>query len=217
MFSLAATMGGPSAALTASTLTETCLEAPMTAKRICSIDGCGKPHYGRGWCSAHYQRWRLHGGPAEGNASRGATQEFIRKAADYTGTDCLLWPYGRSNGYGNMVHNGQRIRAHRLVLQLATGEPGDGLDAAHTPGIGCQRLCVNPGHLRWATNAENHADMLIDDTTTRGERSSSARLTESDVLAIREDPRLHREIAADYGVVRSNISTIKARRSWSWL
>lgn len=31
------------------------------AKGTCSIEGCGKPHYGRGWCSMHYWRWRRHG------------------------------------------------------------------------------------------------------------------------------------------------------------
>lgn len=29
----------------------------------CSIDGCGKPVTGRGWCSMHWQRWRTHGDP----------------------------------------------------------------------------------------------------------------------------------------------------------
>lgn len=30
-------------------------------KRTCSINGCEKKHYGRGYCSKHYQRWRTHG------------------------------------------------------------------------------------------------------------------------------------------------------------
>lgn len=32
-------------------------------KRICSIDDCGKPCFGHGWCQAHYTRWRKHGDP----------------------------------------------------------------------------------------------------------------------------------------------------------
>lgn len=28
---------------------------------VCSIPGCGKRHYGRGWCGAHYRRWQTHG------------------------------------------------------------------------------------------------------------------------------------------------------------
>lgn len=30
---------------------------------ICSIDGCGKPVVGRGWCSTHHKRWYLYGDP----------------------------------------------------------------------------------------------------------------------------------------------------------
>jgi hypothetical protein len=29
----------------------------------CSIEGCGKPVVGRGWCSMHYARWRTYGDP----------------------------------------------------------------------------------------------------------------------------------------------------------
>lgn len=32
----------------------------MTA-RLCSIEECGKPHFGHGWCQAHYTRWRRRG------------------------------------------------------------------------------------------------------------------------------------------------------------
>jgi hypothetical protein len=31
---------------------------------VCSIGGCGKPSFCRGWCSAHYSRWQRHGDTA---------------------------------------------------------------------------------------------------------------------------------------------------------
>ena len=47
-------------------------------KRTCTIDGCeGKP-VGRGWCSAHWQRWRNHGDPLGGAAG-----PRVRKAVDH--------------------------------------------------------------------------------------------------------------------------------------
>lgn len=33
------------------------------AKATCSIDDCPKPRLSRGWCSAHYQRWKKYGDP----------------------------------------------------------------------------------------------------------------------------------------------------------
>lgn len=31
--------------------------------KICSIPECGKPNKARGWCSAHWWRWKTHGDP----------------------------------------------------------------------------------------------------------------------------------------------------------
>ena len=33
------------------------------AARLCSVDGCGVPRMGKGFCDLHYQRWRTHGDP----------------------------------------------------------------------------------------------------------------------------------------------------------
>jgi hypothetical protein len=31
--------------------------------RVCDVDGCRKPGVARGWCHAHYSRWRRYGSP----------------------------------------------------------------------------------------------------------------------------------------------------------
>lgn len=31
--------------------------------KLCSIEGCGKPAKGRGWCGAHWWRWKNYGDP----------------------------------------------------------------------------------------------------------------------------------------------------------
>lgn len=38
--------------------------------RTCSIDGCTKPVIARGWCTAHWTRWKRHGDPLAGGVSR---------------------------------------------------------------------------------------------------------------------------------------------------
>lgn len=31
--------------------------------KLCSVAGCARPSYSRGWCSRHYQCWRRHSDP----------------------------------------------------------------------------------------------------------------------------------------------------------
>lgn len=31
--------------------------------RTCSVEDCGEPHRGRGYCNLHYKRWKAHGDP----------------------------------------------------------------------------------------------------------------------------------------------------------
>lgn len=105
--------------------------------------------------------------------------------------------------------------AHRVVLQWATQKKGKGLEASHGP---CREpSCVNPAHLSWKTHKENMADRVRDGTTNRGERCHSHKLIEAQVLAIRADTRLQREIAADYRVSTTTVGGIKTRHKWGWL
>lgn len=187
----------------------------------CSIEGCEKPKLARGWCKTHYNRWREHGEPTPAGlrtqAPKGAPDVWIAQALESQTDECMPWPFCTQFGYGVLRNEGRTLNAHRMVLMLATGEDGAGLDAAHAPGICHNRLCCNPRHLRWATRAENVADTLIDDTHHRGERNHTAKLSESDVLAIRVDDRPDKAIAADYGVNPTTVGHVKARRTWAWL
>jgi hypothetical protein len=58
-------------------------------------------------------------------------------------------------------------RAHRVMCEIAHGpKPAPGFVAAHTCGKG-REGCVNPRHLRWASQKENMADKLLHGTSNR--------------------------------------------------
>src|SRR5690349_16534473 len=78
---------------------------------------------------------------------------------DFADADCLKWPFADDGkGYGVIKVDGRQQYAHRIMCTLVNGEPPTELhETAHSCGNG-HLGCVHPGHVRWATRAENHAD-----------------------------------------------------------
>ena len=165
----------------------------------------------------HYARFQRHGDPLGGRTPQGEPLKFLEDAVKNASPDaCIIWPFGIfSSGYGAVMRGKKTMKAHRLALIMHSGTNHPHLEAAH--GECHTPLCVNPLHLRWATRKENNADRHRDGTHNMGERHALAKLTEPEVLAILQDPRTQKEIAADYGVSRQQISRIKTRRHWSHL
>lgn len=117
---------------------------------------------------------------------------------------------------------------HVVVCETFHGpRPSEDHEVAHFDG---DRLNNRADNLRWATRVENMADQarhgtrprgdthhskLKPECLARGERNGGGgKLTEKDVRAIRADTRIHREIAADYGVVKSMVAMIKRKEAW---
>ena len=114
----------------------------------------------------------------------------------------LLW---KENKY-------RLFKVHRLVLLAFRGHPPHKHEGCHNDGnVENNRL----DNLRWDTASANQRDRAKHGTSNRGERCAAAKLTESDVRAIRKDGRLQRLIAADYGVRDNTVSRIKAGKSWA--
>lgn len=146
---------------------------------------------------------------------KGAARRFAEDAANFDGDHCLIWPYAKcSRGYGRIRINGRTERVHRYVLRLATGEAPPGLVAAHEPETCHNPSCVNPQHLRWATQAENLADREADGTFDYENRATT-KLRSDQVLAILNDSRTQAQIADQYNVSPSVISNIKNGVTWS--
>lgn len=192
-------------------------------QKACKIEGCDRPVNAKGMCSSHYNRMRRYGNPHAGSTDKGALRRFIRDVAiPYAGDDCLIWPFA-SGASGQSLMRRSRDDKHqsaaRIVCEEAHGAPPDpSHHAAHSCGNG-HMGCVTPRHLRWATPAENSADMIIHGTSPKGEQNGNARLSESDVVAIRSlvDHKSQRAIAKQFGVSQYSIWSIVNGRHWSWL
>jgi hypothetical protein len=103
------------------------------------------------------------------------------------------------------------LRTHRVAWEEANGPIPDGKCVLHS----CDNPpCCNPEHLFLGSDIDNVVDRDAKGRTARAEKNGSAKLTRERVEAIRADGRLHREIAADYGVDRSTVSQIKRGKIW---
>lgn len=125
---------------------------------------------------------------------------------------CWLWQERLdSRGYGMFPRH---LRAHRVSYTAFKGPIPAGLHVLHS----CDNpRCVNPDHLSVGTPADNMRDKMLRGRARGahpGEAHAMAKLTEAQVLEIRADGRIHRLIAADYGVGRRTIGDIKRRRCW---
>lgn len=136
--------------------------------------------------------------------------ERIKKGAP---DEC--WPWQGAtfpSGYGVFTVKRNAVRAHRIAYYLFKGEIPAGMAVCHH----CDnKPCCNPRHLFGGTQLENVADRNRKGRTACGENAGRAKLTPSQVIAIRDDPREQREIAKDYGVCKSTIGYLKRGESWS--
>ena len=73
---------------------------------------------------------------------------------------CWNWK-GRkkSKGYEQVSFHGKEYYAHRLAYEAFVGPIPEGICVMHR----CDNpSCVNPGHLRLGTMADNNADMAVE-------------------------------------------------------
>lgn len=186
---------------------------------LCTIDGCGRKYFGKGWCLAHYKRWKRHGDPLSGGPYRGEEFQWVVEHIDYEGEDCLIYPYGKDGSLGGIMYAGKLHKVPRLMCILRHGPPPtESHEAAHS--CGKRHLgCVNPNHLKWATDTENARDKFIHGTNMRGSTHVMSKLTEDEVRQIRSliGTIPQKDIAEMFGVSRPTITNIKKGDSWGWL
>lgn len=133
--------------------------------------------------------------------------------------DCLEWQSSISNGgYGLFRMGPKKVSAHRLAYELTYGEIPEGMHICHR----CDNpKCVEPEHLFAGTHSDNMRDMVTKGRHAvhdhRGEKSSTAKLTEDDVHCIRQlyqEGSTKTQLAKEFGVTDVNIHYIVTGKSW---
>lgn len=134
--------------------------------------------------------------------------------------DCWEWSGPRQpRGYGYLSFEGRYWLAHRLAWRLTYGFIEEGFLVCHH----CDNPpCLNLSHLFAGTQADNMLDMK---TKSRrkgrgvGEANGRARLSTSDVIAIRGLCGSVRQIdiAKRFGISQSMVSAIATGVNWRHL
>jgi hypothetical protein len=190
------------------------------AEALCEC-GCGEPApiarrtlVSRGYVKGQPVRF------IKGHRTRVGQLTVPERMSKYTverPTGCWEWIGGHNlQGYGQLKIKGIMQRAHRVAWMLRYGPIPDGLFVLHR----CDNPpCCNPDHLFLGTQADNIADRRTKGRAPdlRGSRNAAAKLSEADVLVIRQrlaDGVRQMDIAAEFGITQSNVSLIARGITW---
>lgn len=187
----------------------------------CSIPGCDRTHLARGWCGAHYYRWQKHGDPLGGGANLrpGGLTEAESFAWLQPGEPPIgeCWDWKRAvapTGYGQFRIGNVTVYAH--VVSHRIYNPDDPV-TDEKPFVlhSCdRRICVQPAHLHAGTHTDNMREARERNRVPIGEARHHAKLTEDDVLYIRQSCLTQTVMAEMFGVSQSVISEARSGKTW---
>lgn len=140
---------------------------------------------------------------------------LLRKTVNHRG--CWIWP-GKKGKYGHGVTSHSKL-VHRLSYEAFKGPIPEKIFVCHVCDDGS---CYNPDHLFLGTQTDNMRDCAKKGRRTpcKGSKNGKAKLSEYDVLQIREKSAkgmTNTEIAKEYHVGDGWISQIVHRKKWRHL
>jgi hypothetical protein len=112
-----------------------------------------------------------------------------------------------------LMKDGKRCNklVHRLVALAYIDNPYNKPQVNHKNGIKTDCRAVN---LEWSTGSENTIHAINTELMAIGERRTQSKLTNIQVLLIREDKRAQSKIASDYNISQQLVSYVKNNKCW---
>ena len=145
---------------------------------------------------------------------RTLVERFEAKYVPEPNSGCWLWTAGVNyQGYGKFSVNRESRPAHRVSWNVFRGEVPSGLQVLHRCDV---TGCVNPDHLFLGTPQDNMTDKKVKGRCRNpvGSECSYSRLTEDDIIAIRQEVGTQDTIAKRYGIAQTLVSMIKLKKRW---
>lgn len=139
-------------------------------------------------------------------------ERLVARGWRVTADGCWEWlgENRHRDGYGVIKRNQKNVKTHRIAYELWVGEIPDGQVVRHD----CDNpICVNPGHLRLGTQADNIRDMVA-----RGRQSSGRRFTPELVAEAKARYRAggvtQLEVEQEFGMSAGMLSRMLSRKIW---
>lgn len=108
------------------------------------------------------------------------------------------------------------IALHHLILEAFVGKRPGGMVGCHFDDDPANN---RPSNLRWDTSSGNVSDAMRNGRIKRGETHGMAKLSEAQIIAIREEFATgsvsHVDLTRRYGITKSAIHAIASGRLWS--
>lgn len=126
--------------------------------------------------------------------------------------DCFNWTGTICRNYGYLQIKGKSIRIHKYIYELFFNKIVLN-SVCHT----CDNpKCVNPNHLFEGTHKENMGDKVKKERQFKpiGNKNGRVKITQEDVLFIRNSKLSCKELAIKYSITSDNISSIRTNRIW---
>jgi hypothetical protein len=142
------------------------------------------------------------------------TQQYIEERVERVPfSGCWIWTLAL-NVYGQpFAHiNKKQSIAYRTSYEAFIGPIPEGAHVLHRCDTPC---CCNPHHLFLGTHLDNMKDRDTKGRQPRGESHGMSKLTADVARMIYADTRNGRLIAAEFGISKTAVNSIRRGRTWA--